>query len=60
MRPVSQALFHTMFAPPRSMVPFIATNVKAPNIIIVCTTSVHTTAFNPPLGNKLYLMNLIL
>lgn len=45
---VSMALLKTILAPPKSMVPFTATSIKAPNIDTDCTTSVQTTAFKPP------------
>lgn len=50
--PLFQALSKTISAPPKSMVPLTATRINAPNIENVCTTSVHTTAFKPPLKRK--------
>lgn len=46
--PDSQALSKTFEAPPISILPLTATNIKAPTMEIICTTSVHTTALRPP------------
>lgn len=48
IRAVFQASLNTIDDPPKSILPLTATNINAPNIENAWTTSVHTTAFNPP------------
>jgi len=47
-RPLSEFRFHTSWNPPTSIVPLIIITIIAPNMSTLCTTSVQTTAFNPP------------